>query len=110
MEKLNITQQKHAFTNQNKCTTTQNKHKKKTNARFSRLLRHMAWKRRGPILILALHKFATYLDTYPLTYSPGTHTGPVTVSNGCSSLQMQQTNDRTNKTHNYFTTIIHANL
>jgi len=28
MEKLNRTQQKHAFTNQKKCTTTQNKHKK----------------------------------------------------------------------------------
>jgi len=28
MERQNITQQKHAFTNQNKCTTTQNKHKK----------------------------------------------------------------------------------
>jgi len=27
MEKLDLTQQKHAFTNQNKCTTTQNKHK-----------------------------------------------------------------------------------
>jgi len=35
-------------------------------------------KRRGPILVSALHKFVTYLptylDTYPLTYSPGTHT------------------------------------
>jgi len=28
MEKQNLPQQKHAFTNQNKCTTTQNKHKK----------------------------------------------------------------------------------
>jgi len=28
MEKLNLTQQKHAFTNQKKCTTIQNKHKK----------------------------------------------------------------------------------
>jgi len=27
MEKLNLTQQKHTFTNQKKCTTTQNKHK-----------------------------------------------------------------------------------
>jgi len=26
-KKLNLTQQKHAFTNQKKCTTTQNKHK-----------------------------------------------------------------------------------
>ena len=28
MVKLNLTQQKHTFTNQKKCTTTQNKHKK----------------------------------------------------------------------------------
>jgi len=27
MEKLNLTQQKHTFTNQKKCTTAQNKHK-----------------------------------------------------------------------------------
>jgi len=26
MEKLNLTQEKHTFTNQKKCTTTQNKH------------------------------------------------------------------------------------
>jgi len=28
MERQNLTQQKHAFTNQNKCTPTQNMHKK----------------------------------------------------------------------------------
>jgi len=28
---------------------------------FSRLLRRPAWKRRGPTLVLALHKFVTYL-------------------------------------------------
>jgi len=33
-KKLNLTQQKHAFTNQKKCTTTQNKYKK-TNASAS---------------------------------------------------------------------------
>jgi len=33
------------------------------------------WKQRGPIVILALHKFVTYLYTYPLTYSPWIHTG-----------------------------------
>jgi len=52
--------QKHAFTNQKKCTKTQNKHKK-TKARFSDLLRHLAWKWRGPILIsLILMSLATY--------------------------------------------------
>jgi len=45
-KKLNPTQQKHAFTNPKKYTTTQNKHKK-TKARFSRLLRHLAWKWSG---------------------------------------------------------------
>jgi len=82
VEKLNLTQQKHTFTNQKKCTTTQNKHKK-TKARLSRLLWHPAWKWRGHVLVLALHKFVTYLltylltylDTYPLIYSPRTHMG-----------------------------------
>jgi len=47
MEKnLNLTQQN--FTNQKKCTTTQNK--QKTKATFSRLLRYPAWKQNGPIL------------------------------------------------------------
>ena len=55
MEKLNLTQQKHALTNQKKRTTIQNKHKK-TKARFSRLLRHPAWKRSGSVtLTLLLH-------------------------------------------------------
>jgi len=40
-KKLNLKQQKHAFTNQHKCTTTQNKHKK-TKVRYSCLLRHPA--------------------------------------------------------------------
>jgi len=62
MEKRNLTQQKHTFTNQKKCTTTQNKHKR-TKARFSCLLRHPAWKRAGSILVLALHKSVTYLLT-----------------------------------------------
>jgi len=42
MQKLNIKQQKHAFTNQQKCTgtTTQND-LNKAKARLSRLLRHL---------------------------------------------------------------------
>jgi len=47
-KQLNLTQQKHAFTNQKKCTTRQNK--QKTKARFSHLLRDPAWKRSGSIL------------------------------------------------------------
>jgi len=65
--KRNLAQQKHTFTDQQKCTATQNKHKK-TKARFTCLLRHPAWKRRGPILILALHKFVTFLLTSTLTH------------------------------------------
>jgi len=41
---------------------TQNKHKNAKD-RFSSFLRHSVWKRRGSILILALHKFVTYLLT-----------------------------------------------
>jgi len=47
---------------------------RKTEARFSRLLWHPAWKQSGPILVSVLQKFVTYLDANPLTYSPGTHT------------------------------------
>ena len=80
MEKLNVTQQKHTFSNQTKCNTTQNKHKK-TKVRFSRLLRHPAWKRRRPILVLALHKVFAYLIRHLPTYlQPGTHTGPHSTS------------------------------
>jgi len=69
MEKQNLTQQKHTFTNQNKYTPTQHKHKT-TKARFSHLLTHSTWKRRGLILILALHKFVTYFLWHPLFCSP----------------------------------------
>ena len=34
---------------------------KETKARFSRLLRHPAWKPSGPIVVSAIHKFVTYL-------------------------------------------------
>ena len=70
MEKQNLTQQKKAFTSQNKCTTTHtHTHKqKKTKTRYSRVLRHPAWKRRGPILVSALHKSVIYLLTWTLTH------------------------------------------
>jgi len=55
------------------------KQTQKIKARFNRLVRHPAWKWRGPTLVLVPHKFdtylLTYLDIYPLTYKPGTHTG-----------------------------------
>ena len=44
------------------------KYTQKTKARFSRLLQHLAWKWRGPILVLALHKFVTYLLTQTFTH------------------------------------------
>ena len=75
MEKLNLTQQKRAFTNQKKCSTTQNKQKNK--AMFSRLLPHPARKWRGPILVSLsaswICHLLTCLDIYPLTYSPDPH-------------------------------------
>jgi len=77
-EKQNLTQQKHTFINQKKCITTQNKHKK-TIARFSWLLWHPAWEWTGPTMVLALHKFATYLLRHLPTYlQPRTHMGQVT--------------------------------
>ena len=60
IEKLNLTQQKHAFTNQKKCTTTQNKLKPSLVASYLRH-RHPDWKRRGSILISALHHLLTTL-------------------------------------------------
>jgi len=47
------------------CNTKQTQ---KTKARYSYLLRHPAWKWRGPILILALHKYVTYLLKHLPTY------------------------------------------
>jgi len=61
--------EKHTFTNQKKCTTTQNKHKK-TKARFSRLLRHLVWKRRGPIQCF-INLSLTYLLKTHNCNSPG---------------------------------------
>ena len=79
-EKLKQTQQKQTWI-RNKIYNI--KLTQKTKARFIRLLRHPTWKQRGPTLVLALHKFVTYfltyLDTYPHTYSPGTHTGPTAI-------------------------------
>jgi len=42
-KKLNLTRQKHAFTNQKKCATTQ----KKTKARLGCPIQHPAWKSLG---------------------------------------------------------------
>ena len=69
MEKQKLTQQKHAFTNQTNALEHKINNKQKTKARFSRLLRHPAWKWRGAILILTLHKFVTYLLRHLLTYT-----------------------------------------
>jgi len=54
---------------------------------FSRLLRHQAWKRRGPVLVLALHKFVTYLLRHFPTYlQPRDHTGAVTETDSSSRI------------------------
>jgi len=54
----------------------------KTKARFSRLLRHPAWKQRRPILVSALHKSVTYLLRHlpSYTYSPETPRGRLGMS------------------------------
>ena len=42
----------------------------KFKARFGRLLRHLAWKWRRPVLVSSLYKFVTYLLAYLDTYHP----------------------------------------
>ena len=72
LEKQNLTQQKHIFINQNKCTTTQNKHKR-TKARFSHLLRHTPWNGEG---LFWFRRFINLSLTYLLRQlQPRTHTG-----------------------------------
>ena len=69
-KKLNLTQQKHTVTYQKKCTT-QNKHKKlKPGSVASYDIRPRNGE--GPFLSRRFtNLLLTYLDTYPLTYSPG---------------------------------------
>jgi len=72
MEKLKLTQLKHMFTNQKKCTTTQKKRKPGSVASYD------MWPGNGEGLVwfrLFINLSLTYLDTYPLNYSPATHTG-----------------------------------
>jgi len=60
MEKLNLTQQKHTFTNQNKCTTTQNNTKKlKPGLLVSYDIRPGKWE---GLFLFRCFKFVTYLD------------------------------------------------
>jgi len=61
MEKLNLTQQKQTFTNQKECNTTQNKHKKVKPGLVASISVRPG--NGGLILILALHRFVTYLLT-----------------------------------------------
>jgi len=70
MEKLNLTQQKHTFTNQKKCTTTQNKRKKLKQGLVASYDIQPGNGEGGPIPVSALHKFVTYLDTYHLQPGP----------------------------------------
>ena len=72
MEKQNLMQQNHAFTNQNKCTKTQNKHKQVKQGLVVASY-DLVWKQRGPILASVLHKSVTYLLRH---VQPQTDTGP----------------------------------
>jgi len=61
MEKQNLTQQKHTFTNQKKCTTTQNKHKK---LKPGLVVSYNTRPGNGVgLLVSALHKLVIYLLT-----------------------------------------------
>jgi len=75
MEKLNLTQQKHTFTNQKKCTNKQINTKK---LKPGLVDCYDIWPVNGEALFSFRHFInlsLTYLDTYPLTYSHRTHTG-----------------------------------
>jgi len=75
MEKLNQTQQKHTFTSQKKCTATQNTRKLKPGLVASYDIRPGNWE--DLFLFRQLINLSlAYIDIYPLTYSPDTHTGP----------------------------------
>jgi len=71
MEKLNLTQQKHACINQNKCTITQNKHKK---LKSGLVVSYDIRPGNGQALFLFrcfINASLTYLLRHLLTYSPG---------------------------------------
>jgi len=81
MEKQNLTQQKHTFTNQNKCTTTQNKHKKLKPGLVASYEMDRTYSYFGDSEICHL---LTYLDTH--LHTARTHTGPPMVYTGHSWL------------------------
>jgi len=75
MEKQNLTQHKHAFTNQNKCTTPQNTQEK---LKTGLVASYDIWPRNGEGLFLFWHFInlsLTYLLRHKFIHSPGTHTG-----------------------------------
>jgi len=78
MEKLNLTQQKCAFTNQKKCTTIQNKHKKLKPGSVASFHNIQPGSDRT-YSCLALHKFLTELHRDLPTYLQprDTHGAPV---------------------------------
>ena len=82
MEKQNLTQQKHAFINQNKWTTTQNKHKE---LKSGLVASYDIWLGKGEGLFSFWHFInlsLNSLDTYPLSYSSGIHTRHETTDMG----------------------------
>jgi len=77
MEKQNLTQQKHTFTNQKKFITTQNKQKKLTPGLVTSYDIRPG-NGQGLFLVQSFINLSlTYLDTYLLTYSPRIHMGRV---------------------------------
>jgi len=71
IEKVTLTHQEHIFTNQKKCTTTQNKHKK---LKPGFVTSYDIQPENGECLFRFWHLINLSL-TYPLTYSPRTHMG-----------------------------------
>jgi len=92
IEKPNLTQQKHIFTNQKKCIITQNKHTKiKPGLVASYNIR--PGNREGLFWFWCFINLSlTYLDTYPLTYSPRTHMGQTNKKLNCCRQVLNQLN------------------
>ena len=101
MEKQNLTQQKHTFTNQINTNILQHKINTKILKPCLVTLRHPAWKRTEPIVISALHKFDACLLTWTLTtyLQPRIHTGRSQKENGRCDLQRRLSNSAVHPPH-----------
>jgi len=90
MEKQNLTQQKHAFTNQNKCITTQYKYKNKLKPDLVASYDIRPGNRDGVFWLRCFTNLSlTYLLRHPLTYSLGPTRG-CTICRHCLAVTVTE--------------------